>query len=337
MLFSRRFLGCAAVMVGLVALGCNDLQVRKASITSAKPNKKKDATRVSLTFQVWRGDEQLNGLGKDVFTVYEDGQPATSESLNDAKPDEIKLPVVLLLDTSYSMYMAKAVGDLKAAANKFKDTLKEKGYDITVYRFANKIEPVDDISKISEEFDTETVSVSVSVRGDREGLHTVMMRSSSSSDGADNYSQNHGVTAIGTIEKNVLPSDDGGNGKTRVVHAIAFGDFKNERDKQGVPAFEGLQRLAVNGSFSAADKAGALERVFQDVASRIRNFYTFEYISPNLSGTHTIEIEVNVDGDTARSAKMSFGDAVGTGRPKPPSSGSEWRPSTRPKPPTTKP
>ena len=189
-------------MVGLVALGCNDLQVRKASITSAKPNKKKDATRVSLTFQVWRGDEQLNGLGKDVFTVYEDGQPATSESLNDAKPDEIKLPVVLLLDTSYSMYMAKAVGDLKAAANKFKDTLKEKGYDITVYRFANKIEPVDDISKISEEFDTETgerfTSLYAAIEkgfAHRDDAVIVVF-----SDGADNYSQNHGVTAIGTID-----------------------------------------------------------------------------------------------------------------------------------------
>jgi len=338
MLFSRRILVCVTAAVCTLSAGCNDLHIRKASITSAKPNKAKDAMQVSLTFQVWQGDAQLNGLGKDAFTVYEDGQPATSESLNDAKPDEVKLPVILLLDTSYSMYMAKAVGNLKAAAQQFTMTLKDKGYDVSVFRFANKIEPVKEISSISEDFDPETGErfTSLYAAVEKGFAHRSDAVIVVFSDGADNYSQNHGVTTIAEIEKDVLAAEDGGSGQQRVVHAIAFGDFQNERDKQGIPAFEGLQRLALNGSFSAADKSGALERVFQDVASRIRNFYTFEYISPNLSGVHTIEIEVKTGGDAARSKPMSFGDAMGTGRPKPPTSNT-WRPSARPKPPQSTP
>jgi len=81
------------LMLGLSNIACVGLHFRKASVLSSQKDAKQEATRVRVTFEVWDGAEQLTGLSKEAFTVYEDGQPATSESLSDAARDEIRMPV----------------------------------------------------------------------------------------------------------------------------------------------------------------------------------------------------------------------------------------------------
>ncbi len=291
----------------LLYSGCSGLHFRQNSVvrTVSDPN---GGTRVHVTFEVWDGDEQLTGLSREAFTVHEDGQPATSESLSAAGSDEIKPPVVLLLDTSYSMYLANAVPDLKRAANKFKKVLTDNGFTVEVFRFANKIEPVADIEDIPEKFDEKV--------GERfTSLYAAVQKGFSFkrdaivvafSDGADNFSKSHGVASLGAIETFVLPPNLQGNGNMRIVHSIAFGDFESERDKDGLPALQALQRISRNGSLSSARDKGALDAVFNDVAQRIRNVYVFEYLSPNTSGEHVLQIAVRARGSSAKSTPMKY-------------------------------
>ena len=304
---STRLLVWLVALSSLLSLGCQSLHFRHASVvrTVADPL---GGTRVHVTFEVWDGEQQLTGLSREAFTVFEDGQPATSESLSAAGSDEIKPPVVLLLDTSYSMYLANAVPDLKRAASKFARVLGDNGFSVETFRFANQIERVSSIEDIPEQFDEKTgerfTSLYAAVNkgfGFKQDAIVVVF-----SDGADNYSKSHGVTSLGAIEAFVLPAELGGSGAQRIVHCIAFGDVQNERDKDGVPGLDALRRISRNGSLSSAADKNALDKVFNDVAQRIRNVYVFEFLSPSTSGDHLLEIEVRAVNQTARSAPMTF-------------------------------
>jgi hypothetical protein len=296
------------MLIAVLCMGCNGLHFRQAAVVGAVADTKEKATRVSVSFEVWDGDQQLTGLPLSAFTVYEDGQAATSESLNDSKRSEVRVPVVLLLDTSYSMYQANAVAGLKQAAKRFTEDLTKNGFEVDVFRFATTIEAVDAIDAIPETFDDEggerwtslyaAVSRGFTHRG--EGIVVIF------SDGADNYSANHQIAGLHEVENEVLPPARGGTGAQRVVHTIAFGNFAQERDKTGIPAMEALERLSANGTIHHAVDAGALDTVFQDVAARIRNVYVFEYLSPNLDGTHTLRIEVSANGATATTVQLTY-------------------------------
>jgi len=289
------------------ACGGGGLQITRASVLGASYDEPTKSTRVRLTFEVWDGQQQLTTLPRESFSIYEDGRPATSESLNEANTQEKRVPVVLLLDTSLSMYQANAVGALKRAAIAFARGLESSGFQVTTYRFAGEIQRVNRIEEIPETFDPATgdrwTSLYAAVGegfADEEAIVVVF------SDGADNYSQNKGVEGLGEIEQHVLPAELGGTGEQRVVHTIAFGNVATESDVQGVPAQQALARLSRNGTSQYAQDPGAFERVFQDVANRIRNVYVYEYFSPNLQGTHTIVVEARVGTATARSPMLRF-------------------------------
>lgn len=301
----------------LMVVGCGPkLHFRHVNALGATRDAKTQSTKVSLTFEVWDGDEQLTNLSRESFTVYEDGHPATSESLNEAGTTERRTPVVLLLDTSLSMYQANAIVDLKKAAARFAASLEDNGFDVTVYRFASKVEQVADIGMIPDRFDEAVgerwtslyAAISYGFSRHQDAMLVVF------SDGADNYSQNLGIQGLRNIEGWVLP---GGKGGERVLHAIGFGNVKGEKDRQGISAIEALKRLARNGAFHYAEQSGAFDKVFDDVARRIRNIYVYDYFSPNLSGTHVLVIEVQTQGRKARTRNVTFtaggGAAAGGG------------------------
>jgi serine protease Do len=318
-MFNR--LAFASALVGslFIITGCGaGLRFVNAHIVSALPDEATQSTRVSMSFEVWDGEAQLTGLSREAFTVYEDGNPATSESMNQAGTEEHRVPVVLLLDVSRSMYQANAVAALKAAADRFTSVLGQNGFAVTTYRFASQIQPMTSIAEIPDTFDEAggerwTSLYAAINRGMNEQQNAIVVVFS---DGADNYSQNHGVENLGQIEAQVLPVELGGSGSLRVVHTIGFGNVGQESDRQGVRGGDALQRLARNGSFHFAEQPGALDAVFQDVASRIRNVYVFDYYSPNRSGVHTLQLEVRTAVASAVSDPMAFavgGGAVGVG------------------------
>ncbi len=299
----------AVMLVGLLSVGCGaGLRFEREAVLGAVTDAKTQSARVSLTFEVWDGENQLTNLSKESFRVFEDGQPATSESISEAANAERRVPVVLLLDTSLSMYQANAMGALKTAAKRFVDELSKNGFEVTVFRFASKIEKVDSIDAIPDKFDEEggerwtslyaAVAQGMAFRDD--AILVVF------SDGADNYSQNHGVAGLGQVQSYVLPREQGGSGSMRVAHTIGFGNVRSERDRQGIAGGDALQRLANNGSFHFAGQSGALDTVFQDVANRIRNVYVFDYFSPNLSGTHSVVVEVRIGNRVVQSRPMEF-------------------------------
>lgn len=297
-----------ACMLAVFATGCGaGLEIRHLSVIDAHEDEKTKATRVSLTFEVWQGDQQLTDLPRSAFKIYEDGQPATSEGLNEADTNEIRVPVALVLDVSLSMYEAGAVADLKAAASQFEKQLNDSGYEVSTYRFATDIQQVSAISEIPDEFDEDSgrwtslyAAVRQAFRDHPDGIVVVF------SDGADNYSSNHGVADLAAVAVDTKPVEAGGNGNRRVVHAIAFGKASTERDKAGVPAMEALQTLAQNGSMNTAANKEAFTTIFDDVASRIRNVYLFDYFSPNLTGEHTLVLEVTANGQTVKSQPVKF-------------------------------
>ncbi len=284
------------------------LHFRQTTVVGTEHDTTTKATKVSISFEVWDNDVQLKQLSRESFTVYEDGYPATSESLNQADTQTRRLPVVLLLDTSLSMYQANAVATLKSAADRFIQTLNSNGFDVTVIKFATEVTEVPGIAQIPDTFDDASgdrwtslyAAVMTGLRIKGNGILVVF------SDGADNYSQNHGVTGLGSIEPLVRPIFLQGTGDMRVIHAIGFGNVATEKDRNGLSALSALESMSQNGSFNYADQPGALDRIFQDVAARIRDVYVFEYYSPNLSGVHRLSVEARANGMTAMSPSMEF-------------------------------
>lgn len=317
---------CSVLAACLLLVGCGGLQIRNESVVRTAPDPQ-GGTRVHVTFEVWEGDTMVHGLPVSAFKVYEDGQPATSESINDGGRDDIRPPVVLVLDTSYSMYQARAIPDLKRAASKFQETLAQNGFEVFVYRFANRIEPVHDIAAIPESFDDQAgerfTSLYAAVMTGFEFSDDAVVVAFS--DGADNYSQNYiqvpnGEGVLDVVEGFIEPKGHLGEDRKRVVHTIALGEFEKERDRDGVEAGDALDRISKNGTVTTASNPGALDAVFAKVAERIRSIYIVEFLSPSAGGVHSIQLEVSHDRRKAKSRELPFvgGETYGTRPPRRP-------------------
>lgn len=292
----------------MVCVGCGaGPEVRNLQVVSTVHDTKSKSTRVLLSFEVWNDGEQVEDLPVSAFQVFEDGQAATSESLSEASTGQTRVPVALLLDTSLSMYEAGAIASLKSAAATFRDSLEKSGYEVHAYSFATEVKALEQIEDIPDEFDDEAgrwTSLYAALRdafaNHQPGIVVVF------SDGADNYSQNHGVPGLDAVAAFVRPPEEGGNGREETVHAIAFGNASTERDKAGVPAMRALTVLSRNGSLNTAASKDAFVGIFDDVASRLRNVHLLEYFSPSITGSHSIEVEVTVDDSSVRSSLVNF-------------------------------
>lgn len=278
------------------------LEFRNLRVVEVAADAETQSTRVRVGFEVFRAGKTVSGLSKGNFRAFEDGLPATSESLTKAIAEDIYVPVTLLLDTSLSMYEAGAIAGLKQAALKFVEMLERTGFAVRIMKFNTTVESLDSINSISDSSEGRWTSlysaIDSAIRENEKAIVVVF------SDGADNYSQNHGIASLEDVEQRI---------GDHVVHAIGFGNLQNENDRQGVPALDALRRLSINGSVELAAEAADFNRVFSDLFDRLRSVYLFDYFSPNLSGDHTLEIEVSYGGQTARTTPIKFVGGRGVG------------------------
>jgi hypothetical protein len=269
-------------------IACGGPEIRNLRVLDSGYDEAEKATRVRLSFEVWDGDEQITDLRSGSFAVYEDGQPSSNESLTDSQATTTKPPVVLVLDTSYSMYLAAGIDPLKRAAQSFVDQLSQKGFDVRLYAFAATARRIADPGAIPNEFaegkggERWTAlyhAVNTAFSEEPAAVYVVF------SDGADNYSHNYGIGSFEALHGRAVS-------ESKVVHVVTFGNVKNEKDRNGLDAYQALQQLAERGSFHEAAGADAFRSVFADVASRIRKPYLLDYLSPSLAGTHGLELEL---------------------------------------------
>ncbi len=274
------------------------LEFRNLRVVEVRADAKTRSTRVRVSFEVFSAGKTISGLSEKNFWAFEDGIPATSESLTNAIAEDIRVPVILLLDTSLSMYEAGAVAELKQAASRFIERLEPEGYAVRIMKFDTDVKLVKSVNSISDSSEGRWTSLYAAIdQALRENEKAIIVVFS---DGADNYSQNHGVASLEDVEQQI---------GDRTVHAIGFGNLQNEYDRQGVSASEALRRLTRNGSIAVAAEATDFDRVFSDLSDRLRSVYLFDYFSPNLSGDHTLEIQVSYGGQTARTSPIKFSGA----------------------------
>lgn len=284
---------------------CSSMEFRELGVVAHEYDETSKATHVTVAFEVWDKDLPVQDLDPADIQIFEDGVKATSESLASASPEIIRLPVTLLIDTSYSMYAADAVPAIKESAAKFVAALHEDGYVVHIMRFSSEAEVMESVDAIPDEMDPASGenrwtslyrAIEIALEADPLSILVVF------SDGADNYSQNRGIAGLLEVERMILEGN-------RQVHAIGFGDVRNEYDRMGVRGLTALRRLAVNGSFQFAEREDHFEEVFDFIARRMRSVYTLDYYSPNLSGNHVVVIQANAGRRSARSEPImvSFG------------------------------
>ncbi len=277
------------------------------------------ATPIALRFEVLDANgHPLTHLSKRNFAVFEDGVRSTSEAVAEAIGDVTDIDVTLLLDDSRSMYEAKgtpgtanAVVALKNAAQGFMEEMRSNTrarFRFHLFRFANTVEEIDSLDLIPDRYVD---------RGQHfTSLYHAILEASRSyprsilvlfSDGADNYSQNHGIKSLSRLSSEI-------ESRRIAVHAIGFGNLDREFDRKGIPAKKALRAIARYGSLRYAADSARFREIFQDIGRRITAIYTLTYYSPNRSGRHSLVLRVD-DGRRKGESRPLFFRAFGEGRP----------------------
>ncbi|PIE25334.1 MAG: hypothetical protein CSA62_01300 [Planctomycetota bacterium] len=302
-------------VVFLLGSGCMQHQVQFRNFEAASLAGQADpgvgeATKVALRFEVVDASgKPLTHLGRHSFAIYEDGVRSTSEALAYATGEAATIEVCLLLDDSRSMYdspgtrgAANAVISLKEAARGFLTELETNArarFRTHIYRFANSVEKIAGLDQIPDKYIE---------RGEHfTSLYHAIAKASRShpgailvvfSDGADNYSQNHGTVSLEALMSELSL-------RHTKVHAIGFGDLAHEYDRLGVRAESALRRIARYGSVRMAGDPKLFDGIFREIARRITSIYTLTYFSPNLEGRHSLVIKVE-DGLHRGSSPATF-------------------------------
>ena len=306
-------LRCALLALGVCCtVGCRHLEFRNTRVVDASYDSRRQATRVTLQFQVTDEDGRpLRGGHALRFSAFEDDREATSESLQSRTATAERIPAVLLIDTSKSMYDApgstttrNAVMDVKAAAKSFLAQIEEAHpgiYEWHTYRFSNEVVKLASVDRIAEVFQDQQRSRWTALYF---ALFTALRRHPKAvivlfSDGADNYSQNYGIENVDDLARLLRE-------KKRVVHAVGFADVVSEKDRRGVLGSDALEQLTPFGSVHYADKVGSLSAAFEGIAEQILTTYTYEYYSPNLTDRHDIRLQATDGSRVGLSPVLTF-------------------------------
>ncbi len=214
----------------------------------------------------------------------------------DAQGDAPRLEIALLLDDSKSMYEASGGADapnavvaLKNAAAAFMEELHSNTrarFKFHIYRFANTVSSIASLDEIPDTYKNRaehfTSLYHAVLDVSRKHPQSILVLFS---DGADNYSQNHGVADLASLSREIR--------RRRIaVHAVGFGNLEGEYDRKGNSAKKALRQIAQRGSLRFADNSSRFHAIFGEIAKRITAIYTLTYFSPNLSGTHSLLIKV---------------------------------------------
>jgi hypothetical protein len=321
MKIARLLLSSGSLALAFVALtGCQMRQVQFRNFEASGLDVATDpgvgqAAKVALRFEVIGPDgKPMTHLGRHSFAIYEDGVRSTSEALAYATGEAATIDVALLLDDSRSMYEApgtkgtpNAVVALKQAAAGFMQELESNPrarFRPQLYRFANSVEPIASLDEIpdhyverGEHFTSLYHAIAEAARRHPRGIIVVF------SDGADNYSQNHGTVSLDMLLRQLRDTGT-------PVHAIGFGDLRREYDRHGIQGERALRRIAQSGSIRLASDPERFRGIFREIADRITAIYTLTYYSPNLSGRHSLVIKVDDGFHHGSSPTAWFGDGI---------------------------
>ena len=287
----------------------SDLEFRHLTHLETRHVQEAAGTEVVVRFEIVDEDgDSIQGLLPEHFTAFEDGVPASSESLSIPREGTARVPVAFLLDQSQSVFEPSAQERMGAAARSLLAKLREfEAFEPKVYAFARELQEITGPGELH----TASTRLAADERWTalyhsiytllREDPHTVFVIFS---DGADNYSENLGKWRLSELEKQLWKHGT-------AIYAVASQTSDAEFDRRGVPAREALRRLAVHGSTHELEDAGSLQELEQALLNHLRSVYTYTFRSPHLSGTHTLELEVDAPAGSGRSAKVTFQGLAG--------------------------
>lgn len=294
-------LAFACLVLAVPAWSCRSLEFQNVRVVEQGMDQETRSYRIRLQFELMDGHGLPVQADDDpTFWVLEDGVPCTSESVRTIEQTRIYRPVVLLLDTSASM--SESLPELRDSALAFVAKLRIQGFEnIHVYRFARTTEEVDEVRSIEAAYVTKPDerwtslyhSVTEVVKQNPDGVIVLF------SDGADNYSQNFGVSGVEEVEDLI-------EARGQQVHAIGCGAVGKERDRQGVNGATALRRIARNGTYHYIESVEALNSVFDYIADRLQSIYSLEYYSPNLTGTHELVVRAKKGYQKGESKPITF-------------------------------
>lgn len=287
--------------LALLFTSCSSLEFRDVHIAEREFDESTQAYRVTLQFELYDG-RGLPVQAEDgpEFCVHEDDVPSTSESVARVEQSAIYRRVVLLLDTSASV--GDGLEELRGAAESLSATLVDEGFERpAVYRFARTVQPVEELSTVEASYletpDQRWTSLYYALREviERHPDDVLVVFS----DGADNYSQNFGVTGLDEIVELIEERD-------LEVHAIGCGNVREEQDRNGVSGARALKKISRNGTYQYAESPESLVDVFDHLGDRVRNVYSLEYYSPNLWGEHELVLHAKRGRAKGHSEPLTF-------------------------------
>jgi hypothetical protein len=287
----------------LLVSACSNLQFQDAEIISSEFDQTQAATKVTARFEVYDSSGQpMNGLSVASFQAREDGVLIPSESLASASSELHNVDLVVLVDDSRSMYEDGSITAVKTAVQTLVEGLQGHPHQLHLMSFANDVKPLSGVDGIADEFDATDsekrwtalyFALRSAIESNPDGVFVIF------TDGADNYSQNHGINSIQELTANIQE-----NGIR--VYAAAFGNIDSEYDREGISGGSALARLTMNGKLHRATEEDALGPILDDIIANIRATYTFTYFSPNRSGEHDLIINASHDKKKGRSPDMKW-------------------------------
>ncbi len=310
----------ASLFLLFFASACTSLQFHNEELVSSEFVQQQQATKVTATFEVYASERRpLSSHDPLEFQAREDGVLMPSESQLESSCENHPVDLVILIDTSHSMYEAGLISLVKNMVRNLQKGLKAYPHKLEIRAFANDIGPVTSIENIPEKTDTSSgknrwncLYHALGQAMDKHPEGTFILFT----DGADNYSQNHGIVSIRDIEKRIQENK-------LVVHATGFANVGKESDLEGISGRSALARLARNGRFIQAnleskngkpakdDEVSTQEKILAAIVSKIRATYTVSYYSPHLSGQHKVSIEGKWKKKKGRSKDLLWGEKVG--------------------------
>ena len=247
----------------------------------------------------------LNEKFKDYFSIIENGERASNESINQATEQSETLSCYFVIDASNSILQAGSEAAVREAVSKLVISLAPIG-KLNYRQFATdvkKLDSVRDLIYVNEDRFTSLYA------GIDQTLTDIVQNTDSSqkvmivfTDGADNYSRNYypnlsapnatTTEAVYSYLSNriasVGPTINGG----LVVYTIGLG---NDID---VAKLSELATLGKGAFVNAADP-NALNDKFSEIYRLIRSTYALSYLSPNLGPVQKLTLEANINGATA--------------------------------------
>ena len=243
---------------------------------------------LQVTVRNARG-EVVTNLGRDAFTVYEDGRP---QPVSIFRQDDIPVAIGLLIDNSGSMRSIR--GAVESAALTFADASNPDD-ELFVINFADR-------PRLDVPFTNDRAVLERGI-GRVDAIGGTAMRDAV--DEAERYMQEHGtrdrralliITDGNDNESSVTLERVTQAAQQREVVIYAVGLFAGAQQSKG--AREALDHLAERSGGAAyyPDSIDRLAEVVRDVAHQIRNQYTLGYtpLNQTLDGSYrTIQVRVS--------------------------------------------